>query len=357
MVFMEKKANIAIPLGITLSVLYIVLAARPLSKEAHFISKWTVEANRVSAKADQAAGKNKIPFKIGQNAGYFTEDGIILNVFTFPYKVTISPSSYAVYGSNGKPIKFNNPDGSEAGRIELEGFPFFQQDRKYLMLPGGNAFSALKDDGSVNWSFENYAPITAFSSSNNGVIAGYADGTVITFDNNGTILDKYSPGGSKYEVILGAAISEDANYYATVSGQDEQRFVLASRRNGKSTVEFHEFLKSSTNRQVPVVFSEDSSRCFFAYKDGLGVVDIGKLKITHIKINGAILSIQLSDDSDTVFILSRADGQYTVSVLEKYSVYTGSFSFKADHAFISVHSNKLFVGKDSSISCMEFQYK
>ncbi|MBQ6056083.1 MAG: hypothetical protein IJL34_00265 [Treponema sp.] len=354
---MEKKTNIAIPLGITLSVLYIILAARPLSKEAHFISKWTVDANRISANADDAADKNKIPFRIGQTAGYFTEDGIISNVFTFPYKVSISPSAYAVYGSNGKPIKFNNPDGSQAGQIELEGFPFFQQDRKYLMLPGGNAFSALNNDGTVNWSFENYAPITAFSSSESGVIAGYADGTVITFDQSGTILDKYSPGGSRYQVILGAAISKDANYYATVSGQDEQRFVLVSRRNGTGTIIFHEFLKTSTNRQVPVVFSEDSNRCFFAYKDGLGVVDINKLKITHIKIKGAILSIQLSDDSDTVFILSKADGRYTVSVLEKYSVYTGSFSFKADHAFINVHSNRLFVGKDSSISCMEFQYK
>ena len=62
MVFMEKKTNIAIPLGITLSVLYIILAARPLSKEAHFISKWTVDANRISANADEAADKNKIPF-------------------------------------------------------------------------------------------------------------------------------------------------------------------------------------------------------------------------------------------------------------------------------------------------------
>ena len=58
------------------------------------------------------------------------------------------------------------------------------------------------EDGSQLWKYESYAPVTAFSSSTGGTVAGFADGTLVSFDNSGNQTQRFSPGGSTYEVIL-----------------------------------------------------------------------------------------------------------------------------------------------------------
>ena len=354
---MLKKLNPISTICITVVLGFCFFAVKPLSKEIHFATKWTVDCNKPSPDSDKIEPSQYIPFKLGQNAGFFTEDGQIAQAFTFPYKIAISPDDYCIYGTSDKSLKLVSKEGKQKKELKMQGFPFFQKGRKFLMLPGGTSFVFLNENFEPKWKFENYVPVTALDSTNDKVAAGYADGSILIFDADGKIERQYEPGGSKYPVILGLAVSEDGLTTASVSGQKQQRFTLAKRENGITKIFFHEYLESDTTKQVLVNFSSDGDYCYFAHKDCLGVLNCKTLKSKHIPVKGNILSIEETSDKRNIFVLSKNDGIYSVSVIQKHSVYSGSFSFKAENAYITVKDNSLFVGRDSSLSRVDIEFK
>ena len=98
------------------------------------------------------------------------------------------------------------------------------------------------EDGSERWRYEGVFPITAFSSSAAGCAVGFADGTIIAFSNEGEQLQQFSPSGSEYPIILGAALSPDSRYIACISGQNKQRIVLAKREQEHSIITYFKYL-------------------------------------------------------------------------------------------------------------------
>ncbi|MBQ3965891.1 MAG: WD40 repeat domain-containing protein [Treponema sp.] len=357
---MKKKRNLLIPLCITFSIVYIILAARPLKKELQFSPQWTIDATKVTVTKDSQNLKEKfsdaIPFKLGQTLGYFTTDGDILNIVTYPYKAALSRHAYTLYGTSDKKIPFYTPDGTKAGEIVQTGFPFFTEEGQYLFLPGGSAFAKLSEEGNIEWTYENYAPITAFASSHSGCVAGYSDGTIISFTGKGSIDQTFKPSGSEFPVILGTALSPSGNIIACISGQKGQRFIIAKKAGNHTEIIHHEYLEKETTRQKLVKFSADESTVYYDSADGLGIVDCKKGKSKKIKISGHILSIQESEESRTVFVLSRDKTKYTVLVVEPFSTTAGAFSFEAQTAFIAVKGDCLFVGRDNEIAKMKIQY-
>lgn len=347
---------------------YVLAAARPMSREIHFVPAWTIDVDknsrneRVLERLAQEDGGARlfdeaIPYKLGQTAGYFTKNGTVLTYTTFPYKAAISPTSYTLYGTHSSSIPVFDKQGRETLKIRRTGFPYFSGGDIFLFLPGGASFSKIGEDGESVWTYEGGAPITSFSSGDGGVLVGFADGNIIAFDGkDGSILYEFAPGGSDYPVILGAGISASGKLVAAVSGHGRQRVVLARRENGRADAVWHKWLDEETNRQVLVKFSRDEDVVFYSHAGGLGILNCRTLSDSRIAIDGEILSI-LEDEDGTAFVLSRDGGTYTVSVIEPFDVYSGSFSFDAEHAFIAVKDGSLFVGHDSKISRIDIQHK
>ena len=188
-------------------------------------------------------------FKLSQTAGYFTSDGEVTNFITFPYKASISDYYYTSYNSNNTSTDFFTPEGTKKGTITQPGFPMIIEDRIFVFLPGGSSFVKCKEDGSKDWEYDSTCPITAFYSAKNALVAGYADGTIVHFTNEGDIIQNFQPGGSDYPVILAAALSNDGSYIASVSGQNRQRFVLAKKEGAQTKIVFHEYFPTNTKVQ------------------------------------------------------------------------------------------------------------
>lgn len=364
---MNKKTRFLLPVCIALGVFYIILAAKPLSREIQFVPVWTIDTETTSV-SNESADENSeadfsdaIPFKLGQSLGYISKDGKLLNKLSFPYKAAISSKFYAFYGMSSENIDFFTPDGKKAGTISQTGFPYFTEDKKCLFLAGGASFEILDDDGNKSWDYAGAAPITAFSTSRNGVAAGFADGNVLAFNNDGDVIQEYKPGGSTYEVIYGAAISDSAKYTATLSGQDNQRFVISENKTKgtgtNSSIIFYKTMNKELNRQVAVKFSKNERNVYYDSADGVGLVDLRTMKDTMIPIYGRVLSMKESDDGKEMFILSKEGGTYTVSVVEGFGVLAGSFSFDADCACIAEGDGSMFVGRGTEISKIKIERK
>ena len=350
----KKQLSFYITIAVILSVLYIIFSIQPIGKEFQFTPEWKIDVSNPTLKENKNNSSVNY-FKLSQTAGYFTSDGEVTNFITFPYKATISDYYYTSYNSNNTSTDFFTPDGTKKGTITQSGFPMIVEDRIFVFLPGGSSFVKCKEDGSKDWEYDSTCPITAFYSAKNALVAGYADGTIVHFTNEGDVIQKFQPGGSDYPVILAASLSNDGSYIASVSGQNRQRFVLAKKEGAQTKIVFHEYFPTNTKVQQIVKFSSDDRLCFYTFENSAGIIDIKKKKSTHIPINGSAVS--LKESKDCFFLLTKKQKTYSVYIIEKFTSFTGCFQFQSDAAFIETDEEKLYLRKKSTISKIKISKK
>lgn len=347
---MKTKVSTSITIticAIFFTILYIIFASTPLTKEYSFTPEWKLDISNPVISDDVKS--EPIEFSLGQNLGYFTSDGKISYFKSFPSKATISSSMFATYNTEANNVTLFNNKGEEKTVIKGNGFPFLKDDRVYLMQPGGTAYSMVDTDGSLRWTCENAIPLTALSSNKYFTISGYSNGVVKVLSNaTGETLFSFIPGGSDYPVIYGADISPDGKYIATISGQSPQRFIITQRENNQTKIIYHENLDTEITRRTLVQFSKDGSKVFYNYDGGIGIFDMQTKKNFKFPINEKILQIQETDN--LIVFLSNKLNNFTVHVLEKTNTKIGSFNFEAKNAFIKIHDDNLYIGKDESIS-------
>lgn len=343
----KKHIGLALFLILFISIIYIILAVKPLNKEYSFTPVWKIStANPV---INNSETKQKSAFHLGQTLGYFDEDGNISLYKTFPSKVSISDSYFAVYDSEAKNTEFYNTDGTKAGVIEASGFPYFKDNLIYVFLPGGCSFSKCSDTGKIIWTFEGTFPITAFAAKENYTAVGLSNGTIKVLNNeNGATEIDFAPGGSDYPVILGLDISEDGQYIASISGHNHQRFVLSHREENQQKIVYHKFFDHDSPYRTIIHFSKDGKRVFYNFYRGLGIYDLETKAEQTLSIKDKLISIEETDD--LTLLLGKEKNTYTVSVIDNTNTLEGAFSFTADSAFLHAADNNIYLGKDNSIS-------
>ena len=342
----KKHIGLALFLILFISIIYIILAVKPLNKEYSFTPVWKIStANPVINNSE----KSKSAFHLGQTLGYFDEDGNISLYKTFPSKVSISDSYYAIYDSEAKNTEFFKTDGTKAGVIEASGFPYFKDNLIYVFLPGGCSFSKCSDTGKILWTFEGTFPITAFAAKQNFTAVGLSNGTIKVLNNeNGATEIDFAPGGSDYPVILGLDISEDGQYIASISGHNHQRFVLSHREENQQKIIYHKFFEHDSPYRTIVHFGKDGKRVFYNFYRGLGIYNIETKAEQTLSIKDKLISIEETDD--LTLLLGKEKNTYTVSVIDNTNTLEGAFSFTADSAFLHAADNNIYLGKDNSIS-------
>ena len=343
----KKHIGLALFLIIFISIIYIILAVKPLNKEYSFTPVWKIStANPV---INNSNTKPNSYFHLGQTLGYFDEDGNISLYKTFPAKVSISDSYFATYDSEAKNTEFFNADGTKAGVIEASGFPYFEKNLVYVFLPGGCSFSKCSETGKILWTFEGTFPITAFAAKEKYTAVGLSNGTIKVLNNeNGSTEIDFAPGGSDYPVILGLDISEDGQYIASISGHNHQRFVLSHREENQQKIIYHRFFEHDSPYRTIVHFSNDGKRIFYNYYHGLGIYNLETKSERTIELKDKLLSIQETDD--LTVLLGKDKNNYTVSIIDNTDTLEGSFSFTADSAFIHAAEKNIYLGKNNTIS-------
>lgn len=349
---MKNKKNIALVLSIAGFFAYVILCYKPLSTELQLTPAWSIEISESTREVD--TNLSVLPFKLGQNAGYFTHEGQVTLLRNFGYKASISRNYFTTYSQNSSSFEVFDPKGTSIAKIDGSGFPYLTDNKIFLLLPGGSGFEVKNLNGSTKCRYENTSPITALNAGKKSAIAGFANGVLYTFDENMNLKYTLSPGGSDTEVILGANVSPEGTYFACISGQNKQRFVLYKNENNHAKVVFHKYFKKNIVHQSFLYFNNDESNVYFNDADGLGIINCENFEETHINIPGVILDIQESPVANSLFVLSKEKDSrrayYTITVIEGKRYKTGSFSFEADSAFILTDENSLFIGKDNLIS-------
>ncbi len=336
-------------------VIYAFVAAIPLHSDISFQPRWTrsieqdVQATSGSFPSDAEA------FALGNKFGYFTPDGKILSSTQTDGRYSVTTTAWSVYPQNARETAIKLPDGTAKATISAAGYVYLDDDRTYLMIPGGDAVSQYNDQGQPLWTREHTAPITAFQSTAGGTVIGYADGLLTCLAPDGAERLSFYPGGSDQQVILGAAISEDGTEVVCVSGLEKQRVLLIKISRGQFKVVFHHYLEGDLRRQAYVNFSKSGRFAFFECASGLGVIDCERKEVSVIPFSGRLIATGETNNDALFSALFKTENQYSIISLERPDHVVATMNFTARNAFLVQRNETLYVGADDTISRIDIK--
>ena len=354
-------------------VIYIFAAAVPLGADLYLEPVWvrsitpdTAQAElegigdaaktvNKQVSAEQFIGKEPKVFLTENRFGYFTADGELLRSSPVIQRISASSAAWTEYGSDAAQTPIYRPDGSLITVIEEPGFVYIDEDRFYLFEPGGSAVKQYGSDGKALWRYLHTVPITAFHSTGSGVIIGFSDGKLVSLDPAGNVLFDFYPGGSDYQVILGAALSTDGRLAACVCGIDRQRALLIRIDGNKYKIIHHRYLGGNLRRRVFVDFDIKGKDAVFECAEGIGFIDCDHLISGIMPQRGTVIFGGKQPYKNIMAIVSRQEQNSTLSFIEAPFYAVGHTSFPSKNTFLVQEEEMLFLATDTKLARIDIK--
>lgn len=348
--------------------IYIFAAASPLGNDLYFKPVWACTITQDSAQTEleglgtepkefyvqaaQFAGNDPKVFLTKNRFGYFTAAGELLRSSPIIQRVSASSAAWTAYGNSAVRTPIYRPDGSLLMTIEEEGFVYIDEDRFYLFEPGGSAVKRYGSNGKPMWRYQYTAPITAFHSTKGGTVIGFSDGKLVCLDPEGMVRCDFYPGGSDYQIILGAALSADGTLATCVCGINRQRVILAQIGSNTHKIIHHQYLTGNLRRRAFVNFDESGKNVVFECAEGIGLIDCLHLSSGIIPQQGRIHASGHVPHKGITALISQHENTSILSFIEAPAYIIGKTAFPSKHSFLLQEGDKLFVATDTKLACM-----
>ena len=308
----QKKKTIRFLVIFLLVVIYFLVAVRPVPRETILVPAWLSSLESESPlllKSSQIAGR-LLPFALGSNFGYIDSSGKFVINRIKKYDIYLDEKMWTETEASPFGIEIKNILQETVVSIDnVRGYPVLLDDRIFILGSNQNELSEIGADGNILWTYEYGAPLTCIDAAAGLVLTGSLDGVIEILDSTGNRIYYFEPGGSRYAVILGCAISHNGSRVGIVSGIDRQRFILLERfaNTNEYRVVYHEFLETGFRRPVHVSFIDEDRRIVFEREGGLGCYSIRSRRAIFIPLDGEIAVIEKSGDRGLLFlIISRS---------------------------------------------------
>jgi hypothetical protein len=355
--------------GVVLFTVYTFAAARPIPPETLVVPRWLsslesgypVSMGTEAAAEDAGGGSPLIPFRLGDRFGYASPSGRLPLNRVKTENLFLSASYWAEYGAAAEDIAVLKNSGERAFTIEQSrGYPFFLDERLFLIGEGMDRLVSLDEEGKPLWSHDFAAPLTCIDAAAGLVLTGSLDGVVEILDREGKQFYYFPPGGSRLPVILGCAVSQDGSRVGIVSGIDDQRFLLLERygdpARGEFRVVYHEFLDDGFRRPVHISFIDGGSRVVFERREGLGIYDLQTRVNRIIPLEGEVSALDSQGSEGILFvILAREDAQKELVGVELPGRVILRAPFRSDDAFFYRSGPRLYLGGGKVLAAFELE--
>jgi len=316
----QKKRKVKIVIILVIFILYFFIAARPVPRETALSCKWISSLTQTALgdyygdteeKPDAAPVVFKgdiLPFTLGARFGYVDESGQFALNKVKTNDIYLSSDMWSEYGAEPVNILINNIRLNTEINIEnARGYPVLLDDRIFIFGSEQNSLSEINEYGRTKWIYEFGAPLTCMDAASDLVLTGSLDGVVEVFNSDGERIFYFEPGGSRYSVILGCALSENGSYIGIICGINEQRFLLFERfgsASGEYKIVYHEFLGSGFRRPVRIQFIDNDARVVFERSGGIGCYTIKTRRGITIPLDGDIAAFDESGDRGLFFLVT-----------------------------------------------------
>jgi len=347
---MPKKKRFRIVIIILLFLVYFFLAARPIPREVILAPEW-ISSLTDSLQGSPAVGQiinpedagdnaesilfydsgaqetrsrdtSLFPFTLGSHFGYIDSSGQFAVNRVLSDNIYLGRNMWTEYGA--QPVNIQVKNILEEIIINIpnpRGYPVLLDERVFILGSEQNSLSEIDNNGNILWTYEFGAPLTCIDARAGLVLTGSLDGVIEIFNSAGERIFYFEPGGSRYEVILGCAISSDGSRIGIISGIDQQRFILLERFgniDGDYKVVYHEYLDAGFRRPVRILFIDEDKRLIFERTGGIGCYNIRNRRTMFIPLDGAIYTIEEAADQGFLFIVVSTP-DYTALIDEALS--------------------------------------
>ena len=353
-------------------IFYFFAAARPIPRETILAPAWLSSLLAGSSFEFAAGGGYSegqlVPFTLGSRFGFvdFSGNFVINKVKTGD--IYLSENLWTEYDSEPEKIEIKNTGEETVLTVENPGgYPFFLDNRIFILGSEQNALSEIGAGGEILWTYEFGAPLTCIDAAAGMILTGSIDGVIEILNSQGRRIFYFEPGGSRYAVILGCAISGNGSRVGIISGIEQQRFMYFERFEGDSEykVVYHEFLDDGFRRPVHISFIDDDSRLFFERQGGIGCYNIRSRRVMRIPLEGEIAAIDNSGKDGFLFLInSRSQRQKELIGIKfpqermipflnfgwdmRDAVFIRA-AFKSDNVFLARTGSKLIAGGGTTL--------
>ena len=377
---MKKKIWVAAV--IVFFIAYFFLAAQKIPRQMVLVPRWisSLESGETVLMDEIADTENILPFIMGSRFGFVRQnDGRFSINRTAKSNVSLSGKHWAEYEAEPSRVTIYDNTGETYAVIEdPRGYPFFfatggsgatysgaddgrGQGRIFIIGSEQNSISEIDASGSVSWTYEFAAQVTCVDAARGLLLAGSLDGSIVIIDSMGRKVFSFEPGGSRYPVILGCAISRDGSRLGIISGVDNQRFLYLEHFGaspGDYKVVYHEFLGDGFRRPVFINFVENDRWVIFERTGGLGLYEAGSRQAAKVNLDGEISAVDQSGGMGLIFtIISRAENMKELAGIMLPDKVMVAAPFKSDDIYLGRADSRLLIGGGQTIISFELERK
>jgi len=346
----QKKKTLKLLILILLFITYFFIAARPIPRETVLALNWitSLPGSSTSGISDNENGAGTalsaepgrfIPFTLENRFGYINLSGEHILNLVKTSDIYLGQNMWTEYSAEPSNIVINNILNNSKITIDNPGgYPVLLDDRIFILGSEQNLLSEIGENGNVLWTYEFGAPLTAIDAAAGLVLTGSLDGAVEVFNSSGSRIFYFEPGGSRYSVILGCAISSNGSRIAVICGIDRQRFLLFERlgnTGGEYKIIYHEFLDTGFRRPVRVLFINDDQRVVFEREGGIGSYNIRSRRSIFIPLDGTITAIDELGARGFLFLVTD------VTSLDVTSIDVTSLDVTSAPDYLGLNEKKL----------------
>jgi len=304
-----KKKSVRLIIIVLLFVIYFFMAARQIPRETILVPAWisSLEYNVPAFERSSNAPDRMLPFTLGSHFGYIDSSGRFAVNRIKTSEIYLDEKMWTEYGNMPSGIEIKNISQETIINIEnAKGYPFLLDNRVFILGSEQNELSEIDSNGNFIWTYEYGAPLTCVDTAAGIVLTGSLDGVVEILNSGGNRIYFFEPGGSRYSVILGCAVSRNGTQIGIISGIDKQRFILLEHFGGSPgeyKVVYHEYLDTGFRRPVHITFIDEDSRIVFEREGGIGCYNIKTRRSIFIPLDGKIAAIDNSGDQGLLFLI------------------------------------------------------
>ncbi|MDR0443791.1 MAG: PQQ-like beta-propeller repeat protein [Treponema sp.] len=371
----KKRARFVVVF--VLFAVYFFGAARPIPLETVLSPRWisSLEAGDpviIDGIAQQLPGV--LPFTLGNHFGYVDSAGYFPINKIKTGNIYLSEKQWVEYDAEPSKIDIMNVDGETTASIDdPRGYPVLLDNRVFILGSEQNSLSEIDKNGNALWTYDFSAPLTCIDAAAGLVLTGSIDGVVEILDLNGRRIFFFEPGGSRFSVILGCALSSNGLRLGIICGIEDQRFLLLERYGGASgeyKVIYHEFLDTGFRRPVHIEFIDQDRRVIFERPLGIGCYNIKSRRGIRIPLNGTIAAIENSGDQGFLFLICSDSVQQkkligikfpqdrwlplTVSMRDMIFLEA---AFKSDNVYLNRTGNSIVAGGGATLISFDLEKK
>jgi len=381
----EKRYQII--LWVAFCIFYAFLSARPVNKETVLVPLWISSLESGYTISAAGASRNQetrkthgnkvieengepIPFNFGGRFGYFYEDGNFAINEVKTGNVGQSGNLYAEFHGQPELIEVKNILGETVLTLKnKDGYPFFIDNRLFILSSEQNSISELSLKGDTLWSYDFSSPVTCADAAAGLLATGEINGTISLINTNGQLFWTTEPSGSRIPAIFGCAISRDGTRMGVISGIDSQRFLFIEKDNASYKIGHHEFLGKGFRRPVFIKFENDEKKLVYERQGGLGIYDTSSRLSYFIPFEGRVAQMDSSGGDGLLFLITTAPEQqdgangFNGEVHDKKNLIAIRYPddimisapFKSKSVFLERSKDLIFVGGGRKLACFKIE--